>query len=93
MSEGKMPNVGDVVIFHDSKGLPHNAIVICVFSPDSGSMPLLNMVMIEAEGMEDTYGRQIKRETSVIHKSNGVHGNVWRWPEESTPEYVAPSQT
>ncbi len=29
--EKRRPRVGDAVIFHDSKGAPHNALIKCVF--------------------------------------------------------------
>jgi hypothetical protein len=32
---------------------------------------------------DDTYGRQIQRETSMVHLSNNPGGgNCWCWPDE-----------
>lgn len=86
-----IPRVGDAVIYHDSVGKPHNALVICVFSPGEDKQPLINMVILAEEGMEDTYGRQIERVTSICHKDEwNVHGNYWRFEDEDSIPYVEP---
>ena len=39
--------------------------------------------VIKDEKKTDTYGRQIERMTSVIHKSRQpAHGNYYIWPDE-----------
>ena len=47
--------------------------------------PGVNLVFIEDDAMrKDTYGRQISRATSVVHKSKQpAHGNFWCWPDEA----------
>jgi len=85
----RFPHVGDHVIFHDSKGNPHNAVLTAVWGPekafnDHGQVPCVNLVYVSADNeREDTYGRQIERETSLVHAANQpAHGMYWRWPEE-----------
>ena len=43
-----------------------------------------NLVWISGdEKREDSYGRQLIRESSVVHKgSQPAHGNYWLWPDE-----------
>jgi len=55
--------------------------------------PLINVVAVSLDTHKtDSYGRQVERSTSVPHKSDGVHGYYWRWPDEA-PNPVRPSQT
>lgn len=43
------------------------------------------------ENEDDGYGRQIRRETSQVHKSKqAAHGCYWRFPDEAPNPYVAP---
>lgn len=88
MSEHKAPIVGDVVVFHDPLGRPFNSIVIAVWSPTC-----INVVTIEEKGTRtDSYGRQIRRPTSIQHISlSPVHGYNWRWPEETPNPIVHPA--
>jgi hypothetical protein len=92
MSEVKSVNVGDVVVFHDPKGNPFNAIVTAVWS----QLPCgcINVVCVQGEeSMQDQYGRQIVRQTSVSHKdTNHVHGYYWRFVDEEPNPYIAPVQ-
>lgn len=48
------------------------------------SEPGCNIVIISLDKQkEDSYGRQIEHETSVVHKSNQpADGNYWCWPDE-----------
>jgi len=43
-----------------------------------------NLVWISGDEMrKDSYGRQLIRESSVVHKgSQPAHGNYWLWPDE-----------
>lgn len=87
----RIPKIGEVVIFHDSKGQPLNALVGCVFGTE---VPAINVAfMAPDENRHDTYGRQVDRScTSVPHVSMAsAHGFYWRWPEEEAREYVAPN--
>lgn len=46
--------------------------------------PGCNLVYVDGDRTKnDPYGRQISRETSVVHKSKQpAHGNFWCWPDE-----------
>ena len=83
----RMPEIGEVVVFHDANGRPSNALVICVHSETC-----INLVRVEDdENRQDTYGRQIDRPTSISHGSReGVHGFYWRYPEEEPNKYKSP---
>lgn len=93
--ERKQPHVGDHVIYTNEVGVDRNAVVIAVWgdvaeqgSSPYGGMPGLNVVMASADpDCTDIYGRQIERETSVVHKTDQpAHGCYWRWPgEERNP--------
>jgi len=87
MSDERMPETGDAIVYHDSVGTPFNAVVICVWS-----VKLLNLVTIEDDpSRSDSYGRQIRRITSCSHKSvMAVHGNYWRWADEDPNPIVQP---
>ena len=83
--------VGDLVIYHDTKGRPHNALVIVNWGAETGE-PLLNLVYVSGdETKTDVYGRQIERDaTSVPHKSHGVHGRYWRRANEEPNAFAPP---
>ena len=83
-------HVGDVVIFHDARGRPHNALVTAVWSQEC-----VNLVHASGdENRQDDYGRQIERPTSIEHVSRkSVHGYYFRLPEEKPNEYVPPVET
>jgi len=80
-------HIGDMVVFHDPKGDPHNSFVTAVWSAHC-----INVVFVSTdENRTDQFGRQIERESSVEHASIlGVHGNCWRFPDEPVPEYKPP---
>lgn len=86
----RKPNIGDVVIWHDPYGNPHNALVQAVWSP-----ACINIVLVSYDdSKQDTYGRQIEHQTSQVHKSlQPVHGYYWRFPDEEPNLYKAPEQT
>lgn len=81
-------NVGDFVIWHDSKGRPHNALVTTVWS-----QTCINLVIVSGDDeKQDQYGRQIERYTSQPYKSlNSVHGNYWRFYGDEPNPYQAPT--
>ena len=91
-SMGEQVHVGDVVVFHDQEGKPHEALVTCVHQGDTRS---LNLVIVSGDPKrQDDYGRQTERPTSVPHASaSGLHGYVWRLPNEPEPKYQAPKET
>lgn len=71
--------VGDAVVFVDPRGNEHPAILTAVWGPPE-SNPSVNLVFVSKdETKHDTYGRQIERETSVVHESNQyAHGMYWK---------------
>ena len=96
MADPRHPKVGDVIVFHDDEGKPHNALVTVYWgNPTEDYIGCLNLVMVSGdESRKDQYGRQVERVTSIMHKSNmHVHGNYWRWPDEEPNPYQPPSST
>jgi hypothetical protein len=74
-----MVKLGGSVEFSDPVGTKHDAIVTAVWgNPESN--PSVNLVYVSDDESEtDQYGRQIKRNTSVVHESNqSAHGMFWR---------------
>lgn len=72
--------VGDFVQYVDETGVPHNAMVTAWWSETC-----CNVVLISGDPeKKDTYGRQIERRTSLLHKDSpgAVFGNYWKWPDE-----------
>ena len=72
--------VGGTVTFVDPHGLPHDALVTQVWgSPDA--KPCINLVWVaKMVDKEDSWGRQIERESSVVHQdSQTAHGNYWKF--------------
>ena len=73
--------VGDSVRYFDQYGKEHNALVTAVWNGASygSSEPGLNLVLVSDNDAEtDQYGRQISRQTSVIHAvSQPAHGRYW----------------
>jgi len=89
---------GDPVIFFDQFGLEHNALLTAIhgerYTYDKGidkdptvtkvENPSVNLLLISPDTKrEDTYGRQIERQSSVVHTFNqGAWGNFYCLPEE-----------
>lgn len=87
----RMPEIGEVVIFHDAHGKEHKALVCCVHHETC-----INHVYVSSDpSRQDTNGRQIERDSSSQHKSmmGGVHGNYWRFPDEEPNVYSDPAAT
>jgi hypothetical protein len=84
--------VGGHVVYHDPRGEPHDALLTTVWSDDE--FPLVNLVLVSSDDTrQDAYGRQIERQTSCNHASKmNVHGNYWRFPDETPNAYTPPSQ-
>jgi len=86
--ERKFVNVGDHIIFTDTHRRQHSALVTEVW--DSGaeqrmdSLPALNLLyVVEDETRKDQYGRQIERESSVVHREmNSAGANCYRLSDE-----------
>ena len=75
--------IGDSVTYVDEKGVKHNALITCVFASGHSAeddIPSINVVHVSPNPLEDDpYGRQIVRETSIVHKDNqAAHGNYWQ---------------
>lgn len=73
--------IGDLVIYVDSLGVERPALLTAIWGPYGElQKPSVNVVIVSNDEKEhDTYGRQIKRETSVVHQSaQPAHGNYWR---------------
>ena len=82
-------SIGDAVVFVDALGKPHEALVTAVhgdYEAVGGTAddpkPSLNVVYVsDDEQKYDSYGRQIQRETSVVHRSSQpAHGMFWTEP-------------
>lgn len=74
--------IGDRVTYVDPERKSHNAIVICVFSRTDGLEPPINVVMVDPDPKkDDSWGRQIVRETSVSYKSQAAPGRYWEKAE------------
>lgn len=104
----KMLKVGDHVIFHDSMGRPYNALVTAIhayndpdengqveYNEETGEGPCINVVFVTGnDSMQDQYGRQIHRETSISWGK--TYGTAWgfyfRFPDEE-PNPVRKSVT
>lgn len=74
---------GDVVTYVDPRGVPRPALVTAVWgaSPDTEDREVgVNLVFVSGDPeRKDPYGRQVERETSVVHEdSQPAHGNFWR---------------
>ncbi len=79
MDEPRYPKTGQHVIFIDEHRMPHDALVT-----EPWSDTCVNLVLINSdEKSQDTYGRQITRETSCVHKSlNDAGGMCWAFPDQ-----------
>lgn len=87
----RFPKVGDEVVYHDPKGTPHKALLTAVWGQEEtcGSIPCCNVVFVSSDPeRQDNYGRQLERETSVVHKTHSsAHGNYWRFENEEPNPY------
>lgn len=74
------PNIGDSVIFVDSKAQEHKALVTNQFGTPGGEEMSINCLYVSTdESMTDQYGRQIVREYSVPPgRYQSAHGNFWK---------------
>ncbi len=85
-------NVGQPVIYVDENGVAHDALVNQVWMEQPSytdgktdhDKPGINLVRINPDStMDDQYGRQLLRETSVVHKKyQPANGRYWLKPEE-----------
>ena len=75
MEGKKNPVKGDVVMYVDRVGRKQPALVTNVFDYATANgpapFPTVNLALIsQDEAREDSYGRQLERETSIVHKTN-----------------------
>lgn len=72
-----MVEIGDSITYVDEYAIPHRGLVTNVF----GTTPVsaINLIYVSHDTNEiDQYGRQIKRETSVVPKTQQTaHGRYW----------------
>lgn len=70
--------IGQVVEYVDPVRQAYPAVITAVWG--EGRTPSLNVVYVSGDETEvDSYGRQIKRSTSVPHETNqAAPGNFWR---------------
>ena len=84
--------IGDHVIFFDSYGKAHKALVttwwmgpqeIAGYRAENGE-PGCNLIYVSDDPLKtDSYGAQIERATSVVHKSKqNAHGFKYCFPDE-----------
>lgn len=66
--------IGDHVIYVDPIARQSNALVTNVFGPTC-----INVIVVDKNNDQtDTYGRKLRRYSSVTHKSvTPAHGNYW----------------
>lgn len=80
--------VGQSVVFVDSFGHEHNALVtiwwgLDCYTSSSGELGCNLVIVSKDEQKDDSYGRQIERHTSVVHKSKqSASAFYWRWADE-----------
>ena len=85
-------NIGQPVYYVDEFNVLHHAIVIQVWNQQvhytDGKQdikrPGINLVRVNPDqNMDDQYGRQLLRETSVVHRDyQPAKGRYWMHPEE-----------
>lgn len=82
MADMKTVKTGSLVTFVDPVGKEHPAMVTAVWgrSVDCEEASSVNLVLVsDNDAEQDQYGRQIKRETSIVHQSKqSAPGFYWR---------------
>ena len=84
--------VGGSVVFVDSVGKQFPALVTAIWGKPE-DVPCINVVFISGDDTrQDSYGRQVERSTSVVHRSKQpAHGFYYMFAGD-TPNPVAPVQ-
>jgi len=72
--------IGDAVEYVDEYGHPHMALVTQNWGQGT-QRPSINLLWISGDSSKtDQYGRQVERNTSVVHEDNqSAHGRYWRF--------------
>ena len=66
-----MKHIGETVTYVDHVGVEHQALLTAVW--DETEIPTVNLVYVSE------YGRQIRRETSIVHQSRTTApGFFWK---------------
>lgn len=76
-----MPQIGDVVTYIDPTRRECNALVTAIFKNEFGDgKDGLNLVLVSKDtDKDDNYGRQLERQTSIVHLSNQpAKANCWK---------------
>jgi hypothetical protein len=83
----RIPQIGEHIIFTDSVGVDHDALVQCVWGPRC-----LNLIIVSGDDKKtDQYGRQIEHYTSMNHVAPELaYGYYWRYPGEQPNSYKPP---
>lgn len=72
--QGEKIHVGDAVTYVDENGRPHAALVTAAWSTTCANLVLVS----PDENQQDIYGRQIRRETSQVHRDcQAAPGRYW----------------
>lgn len=85
-------DIGERVIYVDKWGIPRDALItiwwaggqeVAEYRSANGE-PGCNLAFISGDpNRDDSCGRQIERETSVVHKTHQpAHGFYWCWEDE-----------
>lgn len=84
--------VGCPVVYVDPVAVQHPALVTAVWGNPAECVPCINIVIVnDDESMQDSYGRQIHRQTSLSHRSvNPAHGQYFMMPGD-TPNEIKPA--
>ncbi len=73
--------IGDTVVYVDPVAVEHDALLTAIWGPtdNSDNLPSVNLVFVDGDKTKtDSYGRQIARQTSVVHQTRqAAHGNYW----------------
>jgi hypothetical protein len=90
--------IGSNVIYTDEHFVDHTALVTAIWGQEhwrtlcrengpEGYVPCINLVYVSSDASkDDPYGRQIERQTSVVHASTQPAGGFcWRMPDEPRP--------
>ncbi len=76
-----MVKIGDHVTYIDEYKAEHDALVTNNFGAEEhGGTPAINVIYISKNKDEtDPYGRQMKRETSIVHiDDNSAQARCWK---------------
>jgi hypothetical protein len=76
------PEVGQHVVYVDTSGKEHDALVTAVWS-----QVCVNVVFVNAEKGNDQYGAQLDRYATScsIWQPTSAHGNYWRYADQTKP--------